>query len=108
MCPRFHGVGLFDFWSHETPTAVDLVERMLTRKAPNRFWVTDITEHRTYEGKVYRAVVLDTFSHRVIGWSIDSSQTAALTTKVLGMAIANRDPQPGVMVHSDTACNSRP
>ena len=32
---------------HETPTAADLVERMFTREAPNRLWVTDITEHRT-------------------------------------------------------------
>jgi putative transposase len=74
---------------------------MFTREAPNRLWVTDITEHRTYEGKVYCAVVLDTFSRRVVGWSIDSSQTAALVTNALGMAIANRDPQPGVIVHSD-------
>ncbi|WP_122503436.1 IS3 family transposase, partial [Mycobacterium kansasii] len=86
---------------HETPTATDLVERMFTREAPNRLWVTDITEHRTYEGKLYCAVVLDTFSRRVVGWSIDSSQTAALVTNALGMAIANRDPQVGVIVHSD-------
>ena len=86
---------------HETPTAADLVERMFTRTQPNRLWVTDITEHRTYEGKVYCAVVLDTFSRRVVGWSIDSSQTAALVTNALGMAITNRDPQPGVIVHSD-------
>jgi putative transposase len=85
----------------ETPTAADLVERMFTRTQPNRLWVTDITEHRTYEGKVYCAVVLDTFSRRVVGWSIDSSQTAALVTNALGMAITNRDPQPGVIVHSD-------
>lgn len=60
---------------HETPTPTDLVDRMFTREAPNRLWVTDITEHRTYEGKVFCAVVLDTFSRRVVGWSIDSSQT---------------------------------
>jgi hypothetical protein len=86
---------------HETPTASDLVERMFTREAPNRLWVTDITEHRTYEGKVYCAVVLDTFSRRVVGWSIDSSQTAALVTNALSMAIANRDPQSGGIIHSD-------
>jgi len=45
--------------------------------------------------------VLDTFWRRVVGWSIDLSQTAALVTNALGMAIANRDPQPGVIVHSD-------
>jgi transposase InsO family protein len=40
---------------------------MFTRSQPNRLWVTDITEHRTREGKVYCAVVLDTFSRRVVG-----------------------------------------
>ena len=74
---------------------------MFTREASNRLWVTDITEHRTYEGKVYCAVVLDTFFRSVVGWSIDSSQTAALVTNALGMVIANRDPQSGVIVHSD-------
>jgi putative transposase len=86
---------------HETPTATDLVERTFTRAAPNQLWVTDIAEHRTYEGKVYCAVVLDTFSGRVVGWSIDSSQTAALVTNALSMAIGNRDPKAGGVIHSD-------
>lgn len=59
---------------HETPTATDLVERMFTREAPNRLWVNEITEHRTYEGKVYCAVVLDTFSRRVVGRLVDRLQ----------------------------------
>ena len=86
---------------HETPTATDLVERMFPREAPNRLWVTDITEHRTYEGKAYCGVVLDASSRRVVGWSIDSSQTAALITNALSMAIATRDPQAGGVIHSD-------
>ena len=86
---------------HETPTATDLVEQMSTREALNRLWITDITEHRTYEGKVYCAVVLDTFSQRVVGWPIDSSQTAALVTNAPSMAIANHNPQAGIVVHSD-------
>jgi transposase InsO family protein len=43
-------------------TASDLVERQFRREAPDRLWVTDITEHPTREGKVYCAVVLDVFS----------------------------------------------
>jgi transposase InsO family protein len=43
------------------------------------------TEHPTREGKVYCAVVLDVFSRRVVGWSIDSCQNAALVTNALGM-----------------------
>ena len=85
----------------EMPTASDLVNRDFGRSAPDRLWVTDITEHPTREGKIYCAVVLDTFSRRVVGWSIDSSQTAALVTNALSMAISNRSPQSGTIIHSD-------
>jgi putative transposase len=73
-------------------TAGDLVARQFRRDEPDRLWVTDITEHPTREGKVYCAVVLDVFSRRVVGWSIDASQTAALVTNALGMAIKGRQP----------------
>jgi putative transposase len=87
---------------HDTPTALDLVDRDFARPAPNQLWVTDITEHPTREGKVYCAVLLDVHSRRVVGWSIDSSQTAALATNALGMAISNRSPLPsGTVIHSD-------
>lgn len=86
---------------HETPVAVDLVDRNFAATEPNRLWVTDITEHPTREGKVYCAVVLDMFSRRVVGWSIDATQTATLVTNALGMAIHNRDPQQGAVIHSD-------
>ncbi|MEV0734239.1 IS3 family transposase [Polymorphospora sp. NPDC050346] len=85
---------------HQTPTASDLVNRDFARSAANQLWVTDITEHPTREGKVYCAVVLDTFSRRVVGWSIDTTQTATLVTNALGMAISNRQPA-GTVIHSD-------
>ncbi|MEV4757825.1 IS3 family transposase [Micromonospora sp. NPDC049559] len=86
---------------HQTSTAADLVNRDFSRGEPNRLWVTDITEHPTREGKVYCAVVLDTYSRKVVGWSIDATQTATLVTNALGMAISNRQPQPGTIIHSD-------
>lgn len=65
-------------------------------------WVTDITEHPTREGKLYCAVVLDTFSRKVVGWSIDSSPNAALATNALGMALENRSPRAGeTIIHAD-------
>jgi len=81
-------------------TAAALVERRFGRDDPDRLWVTDITEHPTREGKVYRAVVLDVWSRRVVGWSIDASPTAALVTNALGMAIDGRRPD-GTVIHSD-------
>ncbi len=83
-------------------TAEDRVQRQFARKGRDQLWVTDITEHPTREGKVYCAVVLDTFSRRVVGWSIDGHQTAALVTNALGMAIDQRRPANGAtVIHSD-------
>jgi putative transposase len=83
------------------PTASDLVDRNFLRTEPDRLWVTDITEHPTREGKVYCAVVLDTFSRRVVGWSIDSSPTASLVTSALSMAVENRRATNETVIHSD-------
>src|SRR5262245_38807701 len=73
-----------------TPTAQDLVNRDFARTEPNRLWLTDITEHPTREGKVYCAVVLDAFSRRVVGWAIDSSQTASCVVNALGWFSSRR------------------
>ena len=83
------------------PTAGDLVDRQFHRDERDQLWVTDITEHPTREGKVYCAVVLDVFSRRVVGWSIDSGPTAALVTNALGMSIQQRRPAEGTVIHSD-------
>lgn len=85
-----------------TLPVADLVERDFTRTARDQLGVTDITEHPTLEGTVYYAVVLDTFSRRVVGWSIDAAPTAALATNALAMAIGKRTPAPGgTVIHSD-------
>lgn len=87
----------------ERPDAValDLVDRSFARSQRDQLWVTDITEHPTREGRLYCCVVLDVFSRRVVGWSIDSSPTAGLVTNALGMAISSRNPDPGTLIHSD-------
>ena len=84
------------------PSAGDLVDRNFARSEPDRLWVTDITEHPTREGKVYCAVVLDAFSRRVVGWSIDSTPATSLVTNALDVAVAHRRPAPGLVHHSDS------
>jgi len=86
---------------HGVATADDLVHRKFHRLAPNELWVTDITEHPTKEGKVYCCAVMDTFSRKIVGWSIDSAQDANLVINALDMAIKNRQPRPGGIVHAD-------
>ena len=82
-------------------TADDLVNRKFHRLSPNELWVTDITEHPTREGKVFCCCVLDSFSRRIVGWSIDTVQDANLVVNALDMAIKNRRPEPGGIVHAD-------
>lgn len=84
-----------------SPSASDRVKRDFARNEPDQLWVTDITEHPTMEGKIYCAVVLDAYSRRVVGWSIDSNQETSLVTNALGMAIANRNPTEETVIHSD-------
>jgi putative transposase len=82
-------------------TAEDLVCRDFIRDAPDQLWLTDITEHPTWEGKVYCCVVLDAHSRRVVGWSIDTHQASSLVTNALSMAVSNRAPRAGTVIHSD-------
>ncbi len=80
--------------------ADDLVNRRFTVDAPDRLWVSDITEHPTGSGRVYLAVVIDTWSRRVVGWSIADHLRSELVVDALQMAIWRRRPD-GTVVHSD-------
>jgi putative transposase len=84
-----------------TPTADDLVERKFARSELDQLWVTDITEHRTREGKIFCCCVLDTCSRRIVGWSIDSVQDSQLVVNALDMAIGQRSKRRGGIVHAD-------
>jgi putative transposase len=75
---------------HGIATADDLVHRKFHRLSPNELWVTDITEHPTREGKIFCCAVMDTFSRKIVGWSIDNAQDSTLVVNALDMAIKNR------------------
>jgi putative transposase len=68
---------------------------------PNQLWIADITYIRLSNEFVYLAVVLDAFSRKVVGWSLGRSLRAKLPLSALEQAIANRQPPPGVVHHSD-------
>jgi putative transposase len=83
-------------------TGEDLVHRAFTVDAPDRLWLTDITEHPTAEGKLYAAAVLDAFSRRIIGWSIAERQATDLVVNALAMAVTRRQPEKNsTILHSD-------
>ena len=80
----------------------DLVQRRFVADAPNRLWLTDITEHPTREGKVYCAAVLDVYSRRIVGWSLADHLRAGLVVDARDLARWRRRPVAGqTVVHSD-------
>jgi putative transposase len=83
-------------------TEEDLVKRKFTVAAPDRLWLTDITEHPTAEGKLYCAAVMDAYSRLIIGWSISEHIRTELVIDALGMAILRRSPEADrTILHSD-------
>ncbi len=66
------------------PVHDDLVERDFSATAPNRKWLTDITEHHTGEGKLYLCAIKDLHSNRIVGYSMDGRMKASLAVAALG------------------------
>ncbi|EPO7655000.1 IS3 family transposase [Enterobacter hormaechei] len=77
------------------------LQRQFNPDAPDERWVTDITYIRTREGWLYLAVVVDLFSRKIIGWSMQSRMTKDIALNALLMAVWRRNPQKQVLVHSD-------
>ena len=87
--------------AHDRPVAANVLNRQFKPAHPNHAWVSDITYVRTSEGWLYVAVVLDLYSRKVVGWAMDQIMTSSLVVSALKMAIAQRRPRPGLIVHSD-------
>ena len=88
------------------PVHDDLVDRQFSAEAANEVWLTDITEHRTDEGKLYLCAIKDVYSNRIVGYSIDSRMKASLAVAALDHAIATRSPV-ATIVHSDRGSQFR-
>lgn len=79
----------------------NLLERDFTALEPETKWVTDITELKTDEGKLYLCVVIDLFSKLVIGWSMHHRQDRQMVLRAVEMAIWQRQGGWSVILHSD-------
>jgi transposase InsO family protein len=86
---------------HTRPVAPNLLGRNFAAAGPNEKWVSDITYVRTWEGWLYLAVVLDLFSRRVVGWSMDKTMTSQLVQDALTMALKTRSTKSSLIAHSD-------
>ncbi len=81
--------------------APNRLQRDFSASAPDRIWVGDITYLRTLEGWLYLAVVLDTFSRRIVGWAVSHRLERELAMTALQRALDTRRPAPGLIHHTD-------
>jgi len=83
------------------PVAPNLLQQDFTAERPNQRWAADITYISTRRGWLYLAVVMDLYSRRIIGWSMDRWISRHLVIDALSMAIAQRRPGSDLIHHSD-------
>ena len=82
------------------PIAANVLNRDFTASAPNQKWVTDFTYVWTAKGWLYVAAVMDLYSRRIVGWSMQASMTSQLVTDALMMALHRRGRPREVLHHS--------
>ena len=86
---------------HALPISPNVLSRQFNPTQPNQAWVADITYIRTRSGWLYLAVVLDLFARKVVGWAMAPDMQAGLVCRALQLAIVQRKPAAGLIVHTD-------
>jgi transposase InsO family protein len=87
--------------NHNLPTALNILNRDFNASTPDEKYVGDITYIPTNEGWLYLATVIDLYSRRIVGWSMDDNMRVSLVNNALNMAITNRNPSKGLIWHTD-------
>ena len=87
--------------NHNLPVAANILNRDFYASNPNEKYVGDITYISTGEGWLYLATVIDLYSRKVVGWSMDDTMKVSLVNDALNMAISHRNPHEGLLWHTD-------
>jgi len=87
--------------NHKKLVYDNVLNQHFDMQRPNQAWVSDITYIWTNEGWLYLAGVKDLYTKELVGYAINKRMTADLVCKALNMAIKNKRPSKGLVVHSD-------
>lgn len=86
---------------HNFIASPNLLKRQFHIAKPNLVWAGDITYIPTQTGWLYLATVMDLYSRKIVGWSMDTSMKATLVNNAITMAIWQRRPAKGLILHTD-------
>ena len=87
--------------NHNLPIAANILNRDFYASNPNEKYVGDITYISTGEGWLYLATVIDLYSRKIVGWSMDETMKVSLVNDALKMALISRNPEKGLIWHTD-------
>lgn len=87
--------------NHDLPVAENILNREFNPAKANQAWTSDITYIRTRSGWLYLAAVMDLYSRKIIGWAMSPTMHTELVSRALLMAIGQRKPAAGLLLHSD-------
>ena len=87
--------------NHNLPKAPNILNQELKVDRPNAVWVTDITEFKTVNGKLYLATIKDLFHKEIVGWALANHMRTELCLDALHSAIKRHRPPQGLIHHSD-------
>jgi len=101
--------------NHNLPIAPNLLNRDFYARNPDEKYVGDKILYKNIlkvcfykdddlnlsEGWLYLATVIDLYSRKVVGWSMDDTMKVSLVNNALNMAISNRNPPKGLIWHTD-------
>ena len=87
--------------NHNLTIAPNIINRDFYSSSPNNKYVGDITYIKTKQGTLYLATVIDLYSRKIVGWSMDDSMKTSLVNDSLFMAIKRRNPTEGLIWHTD-------
>ena len=87
--------------NHTNRIASNLVDQNFYAHSPNCLWLSDITYIKTSNGWLYLAVVMDVYSRKIIGWSMDTHLRSSLVINALKDALSKRRPSENLVFHSD-------
>lgn len=87
--------------NHSLPIAPNILNRDFYASSPDEKYVGDITYIPTSQGWLYLATVIDLYSRKIVGWSMDDTMKVSLVNDALKMALSNRNPQQGLIWHTD-------
>lgn len=81
--------------------APNLLERNFTAQRPNQKWVTDVTEFKVAQKKLYLSPIMDLYNGEIVAYTMDTRPCLAMVTTMMDKAFERLQDKSSLVIHSD-------